>query len=68
MKQTTLYTCEYCGTSYNDAEKCKQCEDNHEAPQKIIDARYRSFKSDNTGYPYAITVLFDDGGEIEYSR
>lgn len=68
MKETKLYTCEFCGTSYKEKSKCQQCEENHSKPVKIVDAAYASFKGDESGYPKRITVEMEDGEEVEYRR
>lgn len=68
MKETKLYTCEFCGTSYADINKCRQCEENHSKPVKIVGAKYAAFKGDESGYPKRITVEMEDGEEVEYGR
>ena len=68
MKETKLYTCEFCGKSYDEKSKCQQCEENHSRPVKIIGARYVPFKGDESGYPKYVVVEMEDGEEIEYSR
>lgn len=61
MKETKLYICEICNTNYSDKSKCKQCEENHKKPVKIDKCKYLSYKSDNTGLPNQVTIMFDDG-------
>jgi len=68
MKETKLYTCEFCGTAYKDKARCQECEENHSKPVKIVDAAYASFKSDQSGYPKYIVVEMEDGEEVEYRR
>ena len=70
MKETKLYTCEFCGKSYDEKSKCQQCEENHSRPVKIIGATYVPFKNndDESGYPKRVIIEMEDGGQVEYSR
>lgn len=68
MKETKLYTCEYCNTSYKIKEKAEQCEKNHKKPKAITNTRYLSYKSNNSGYPIEVIIKMEDGKEISYSR
>lgn len=66
MKEIKLYTCEICNTNYSDKNKCKECEKNHKMPVKIEKCKYLSYKSNVTGLPTKITVMFDNGESKTY--
>lgn len=68
MKEQKLYICEYCGTSYKDKLKCKECEKGHKQVVKIENCNYTSINSDKTGYPSRINVTMNDGKTVTYKR
>lgn len=68
MKEQKLYVCEFCNTSYADKSKAKQCESNHKKCVEIADTKYLAYKSDNTGKPQKVCIMFEDGTVEWYSR
>lgn len=68
MKETKLYECDFCHTSYKDKSKAKECEKNHKPIYQIIDIKYTSFKSDKTGTPNKICIEFPDGTQVWYKK
>ena len=68
MKQETLYRCEVCNTAFNDKDTCEKCERGHRIPKEITSCRYRPTTINASGYPDRITVEFDDGETISYTR
>lgn len=68
MKVSTLYTCEFCNTSYKTEKQAVECEKHHRQPTEIKAPKYRSIKNSSDGYPDKIMVVFDDGQEIRYTR
>lgn len=68
MKETKLYECEYCYTSYKDKERAKACEKNHKEIKKVVEANYLSLNSDPTGLPNKIIVEFNDGLKAYYEK
>lgn len=68
MKETTLYQCEICGTQYADREAAESCESSHRIVKEVKGSKYRSQKSNPSGYPDTIFVEFDDGKRMMYRR
>lgn len=68
MKCTTLWKCDICGTEYRDKKKCEQCETGRKKKGKIVKMRHLPYTFDQSGYPDKITVKFEDGEELVYSR
>lgn len=68
MKETKLYTCEYCNTSYKENIKCQECEKGHKKIKSIDSCKYVSIKGDATGYPSKIVIVMDNGEKVEYKR
>lgn len=68
MKEKTLYQCEICGTEYAQEDNALKCESSHRAIESVVPKKYRSLKSNPSGYPDRVLVTFDDGEEIEYTR
>lgn len=68
MKESKLYICDYCGTSYKIMENCQECENNHKIPTQFVSSKYSPIKVDKQGYPKTIRILFNDGTEVEYKR
>ena len=51
MKIKTVYTCELCGTSYNDKNRAEQCEKTHKTGLKIVGAGYLPHEHNAKGFP-----------------
>lgn len=49
-------------------KQCQKCESNHKKEGKIVKMRHLPYISDQSGYPDKITVKFEDGEELVYSR
>lgn len=49
-------------------KQCQKCESNHKKEGKIVKMRHLTYTSDQSGYPDKITVKFEDGEELVYSR
>lgn len=68
MKKVELYKCELCNTSYKSEDMANKCEQSHKIAKSIVDAKYRSFASNDKGYPDKITICFNDGKKIIYEK
>ena len=68
MKETKLFVCEACGTTYKDKNKCMECEKNHVKPVKIVGKKFVSLGDNRKGYPVHISVLMEDGVSLTYKR
>lgn len=68
MKTITRYQCEHCGTPYTDEKAATNCEQSHNLPVSITDARYSSIANDKSGYPYLICVKMTDGRTLAFKR
>lgn len=68
MKQKTLYECEFCHTQYAQEQSCKDCEEWHTKPSKIVNAAYkrRNSSTSDTGAPEMIDVLMKNGKTVRY--
>lgn len=63
MKEITLYTCECCGTQYNDKSMALDCERTHKHFTRICNVGYRYAKEE---FPDQIEVEFTDGTRLWY--
>lgn len=57
MKIKTMYTCEVCGTNYEDKNKAEGCEKTHKVGLEIERADYLPYNSrdnDFKGFPLRI--------------
>lgn len=68
MKEKKLYECEFCNTRYEDRSEAIKCESNHKNIEEILKPRYASIKSEGTGRPVSIEVVFTDGSKAIYKR
>ena len=68
MKEVKYYACEMCGTIYTEKEHAINCENNHKKIKQIDSCIYNAYKNDNTGLPSRITVEFDNGEKVDFSR
>lgn len=68
MKETKLYTCEICNTSYANKAECKRCEKSHINIKSVKSARYLAYKNNKSGLPISITVEFENGNFGTYKR
>lgn len=68
MKELSKYQCEYCKTEYSNKCDCAECEANHKGFARIKEKRYLPYKSDRSGYPIELNILFEDGKVIKYKR
>lgn len=68
MKEIKLYTCEICETQYYNKLTCEKCEKNHKKDLQIVNARYLSYKQDESGMPVAVTIVGKDGQQYTYRR
>lgn len=68
MKEYTLYECEICRTRYASEQFALDCEKSHRKIVKVKASKYRSQKSNPRGYPDKITVEFDNGKEVIYTK
>lgn len=68
MKQKTYYECEFCHTQYAEENKCKECEEWHTKPSKIVKATYkhRNSSTSDTDSPEMIDVLMKNGKTVRY--
>lgn len=70
MIKKTVYVCEKCGKSYYNKLECSRCEKSHEEElrHKIYSSCYHYSDEYDLNYPFAITVMFEDGKIINYKR
>lgn len=71
MIQVTLYQCEVCGTSYDNAAKCMECENFHVPVVNDQPPFYKYYPKEmgpESKYPYAVTVKMDDGETLTFKR
>ena len=68
MKELKLYQCEICFTQYSSERAAIDCEQSHRKIVKVKESKYRSQKSNLRGYPDRITVEFDNGREVIYTK
>ena len=68
MKKINLYVCECCGTQYKELKKCKECEDGHVKPVKIVGDKFVCIKNNKAGYPTEVYVQMEDGVSLTYRR
>jgi len=70
VKIKTMYTCEVCGTNYEDKNRAEGCEKSH----KIVEIEkaeylpYTSRDNDFKGFPLRIWVRAKDGTCAVYKR
>ena len=68
MIKIELYECGVCHTRYKSKDECTECEESHVKPKRIEGAKWVAKKNDSSGYPYRVTIEFEDGETIEYRR
>ena len=71
MKIKTMYTCEVCGTNYEDKNKARGCEKTNKVGLEIERADYLPYNSrdnDFKGFPLRIWVRAKDGTCAVYKR
>ena len=68
MKELRLYQCEICSTQYGTRELAEECEKSHRLISSIAASKYRSRKSNPSGYPDTIDIEFDNGEVLRYKR
>ena len=69
MIELTRYQCEICGTLYDDAKSCHECEEFHVAIGGVL--QYKYYPKDvgpESKYPYAVTVKMDDDTLLTFKR
>ena len=69
MIELTRYQCEVCGTLYDDAKSCQECEECHVLADKV--SQYKYYPKDigpESKYPYAVTVKMDDDTLLTFKR
>lgn len=64
MKEYTMYRCDFCGTTYYEAEAAEECEERHVKVKGVTRADYQCKKP----YPKYITLEFEDGRTGTYER
>lgn len=69
MKEVTQYECGHCGTLYDDADTCKECEEYHIPVKQVIKyAYYPKDTGPEAKYPYAVSVVMNDGKNLIFTR
>ena len=71
MKIKTMYTCEVCGTNYEDKNTAEACETTHKLPLETETADYlpqNTRDNDFKGFPLRIWVRAKDGTCAVYKR
>lgn len=78
MKESTLYVCEFCNTSYADRKEAEACEAAHIKPKKLTKKmKFHPYKSGKdpifahqqvVQYPDWIDVEMQDGNTVRYKR
>lgn len=68
MKTLSLYQCEFCGTQFNKAFLCANCEQRHKKPIGVEAVKYVAVANDNTGMPVTVKVAMHDGSNAIYKR
>ena len=68
MKELQLYQCEICNTQYASERAAIDCEKSHRKIVNVKASKYRSQKSNPRGYPDKITVEFDNGRKVIYTK
>lgn len=68
MNEIKLYQCEFCGTQYNQAFLCKNCEEKHRKPIGVEAGKYVAVANDTTGAPVTVKVTMHDGSILTYKR
>lgn len=66
MREVKLYKCELCGCEYGSKIACEECEQNHKVKPKIKKLKHNPKGVNESGYPQALKVLFEDGYERIY--
>ena len=64
MKAVTVYECEVCGRTHDNANECKICESSHIKPIEIVSFRAECGLFDY--YPSYISIKFDNGEVRKY--
>lgn len=67
MTERRLYKCDICGTEYASKDNAIACEQSHRIPKKVRAYRYNAMRTEGK-YPQVVTITFDDGSEVRYSR
>lgn len=69
MKKIEAYQCELCGAQYNTEDECKECENYHIKPVSIAGSKWlpKGFSKTN-GFPMKVSVVFEDGTTLDYTR
>ena len=68
VKTLSLYQCEFCGTQFNQAFLCKNCEERHRKPIGVEAMKYVAYGDDKTGMPVTVKVTMHDGTSATYKR
>ena len=78
MKESTLYVCEFCNTSYADRKEAEACEAAHIKPKKLTKKmKFHPYKNGKgpifthqqvVQYPDWIDVEMQDGNTVRYKR
>ena len=68
MKKIDLYQCEICNTQYASERAAIDCEQSHRKIVKVKASKYRRQKTNPRGYPDRITVEFDNGRDVIYTK
>lgn len=68
MKNLQQFQCEICNTIYRPKTECINCEKkSHNAPVKIANVKYNSYKNDGA-YPQYIEVKMSNNETIRYKK
>ena len=69
MIEVTQYKCEVCGTLYDDAKSCQECEKCHVLADEVL--QYKYYPKDvgpESKYPHAVIVKMNDNEELIFKR
>ena len=64
MKTITIYKCELCGRSFDNAPECEECESKHIKPVEIVGENAGGALFDY--YPTYVVIKFDNGETKKY--
>ena len=66
MKKKTLFYCDLCGFGYASQAECKQCEEFHVKPAKLLAVGFQPQKKADIPYPGVVVLEMADGVAASY--
>lgn len=69
MKEITQYQCEMCGSTFDTASACEECENFHIIRDHVVQYKYNpKSMGPESKYPYAVVLEMEDGKQLTFKR